>query len=233
MLVFPARLFRPQTVTPQLIGGAVTGGVSAGGVSQYADMSGGGLWQIEQRGITLRDRETYMAFRALSSAARNGATAMIVPVEDRKHQPINAKLTTTPFDDTSLWNDAVAWDQAEVDAIVTSTAALRATTLHFTYAAPKALVGGELFSILHGGNKGWRLYSVDQLVSGGLGTGDATVVNISPPLRAATAIDTPLNFDSPRCVCRVVGGLAALWNRLDRVGPADAVFQECFPATLD
>jgi hypothetical protein len=231
MLVFPARLFRPQTILPQLVGGVVSGGVSAGGISQYADMSGGGFWQIEQRGIVIRNRETYMAFRALSSAARNGATPMIVPVEDRKHQPITPKLSTTPFDDTTLWDDTVAWDQAEVDAVVTSTASLRATTLHFDYTAPKPLVGGELFSILHL-TKGWRMYSVDELVSGGAGTGDATVVNFSPPLRESVAVDTPIDFDSPRCVCQVVGGLPALYNRLDRTGSADAVFRECFPATV-
>lgn len=233
MLVFPPRLFRPQTVLPVLTGGAVSGGRNLGGTAQYGEMSGGGLWQIEQRGITILNREIFMAFRALASAARNGATPLIVPVEDRKHQPINPKLTTTPFDDLTLWDDTVAWDQAEVDAIVTTAAALRATTLHFTYTGPKRLVGGELLSALHGGNKGWRLYSADQIVSGGLGTGDATVINISPPLRAAVGVDTPLNFDSPRCVCRVVGGLPALYNRLDRTGTADAVFEECFPASLD
>jgi hypothetical protein len=232
MLVFPTRLFRPQTVLPQLVGGLVSGGVSAGGVSQYADMSGGGFWQIEQRGIVIRNRETYMAFRALSSAARNGATPMIVPVEDRKHQPITPKLSTTPFDDLTLWDDGTAWDQAEVDAVVTVTAPLRATSITCTYTGPKPLVGGELFSFLHGGNKGWRMHSLDELVSGGEGDGGTTVFNFSPPLRASVAVDTPINFDSPRCVCQVVGGLPALYSRLDRTGSADAVFRECFPATL-
>lgn len=233
MLVFPTRLFRPTSVTPSIVGGSQAGGRSVGGVSQYGELSGGGLWSIEFGPSSLWNRETFMAWRALEAASANGARPMIVPLADRRHQPITPQLSATPFDDLSLWDDTVEWDQAEVEAIVTSPALLRATSLSFDFTAPTPLVGGEHFSILHGGNKGWRLYRVTEVVSGGLGSGDATTIRFMPPLRASVATDTALNFDSPRCVCNAPSGLAAVLDMLRFGSSSGASFVECFPETLD
>lgn len=228
MLVFPARLFKPQSFKPRLVGGSVTGGQSLGGASQYGDLSGGGLWSIEFGPSTLWDREQMLTWWAMEAALTNGATPIVVPIVDRRHQPVNFALTTTPFDDTTLWDDDVAWDQAEVDAVVTVAAALRATTLIFSYSGPKALVGGELLSILHAGNKGWRMHRVTRIddLSAGVYT-----VQIRPPLRAAVDVDTPLNFDTPRVVCRAVGDVGAGLES-HRFGEGQAAFVECFPPSL-
>lgn len=233
MLVFPVRLFQPANMSPpQLVGGAVTGGVSLGGTSQYAETSGGGLWSLDYNDCNLLDREQYMSWLAMVDAQANGGRAIVVPVIDRIHQPINPKLTTTPFDDGTLWDDGVAWDQAEVDAVVSSSANLRATQISFALTGPKALVGGELFSILHGGAVGWRMYRVIRVVSGGLGSGDATTVEFRPPLRAAVLSSTPLNFDAPRFVGRV-NGPASTSLDMYRFGKGAIRFVECFPASLD
>lgn len=231
MLVFPTRLFAPVSLRARLIGGTVSGGASTGGVAQYGEMSGGGVWSIEFGEANLWSREKFLAWQALEAALGNGSTPIVVPLWDRKHQPTNPKLTTVPFSDLTLWDDSVAWDQATVAATVTSPAALRANQLAFTLTSPKHLVGGEHFSVLHAGNKGWRLYRVTQVVSGGVGSGDATVIKFQPPLRAPVATDTPLNFDTPRCVCRVNGDIGALLEML-RFGKGSASFVETFPATL-
>lgn len=233
MLVFPTRLFNPNSLRIRLTGGAVTGGRSLGGGAQYGEMSGGGLWAATFGEVNLDDRALMMAWQALEAALQNGAAPIIVPLWDRIHQPINPTLTSVPFDDTTLWDDTVAWDQAEVDAEVTSPANLRATQLSFTFSAPKPLIGGEHFSILHGANKGWRMYRVTRVVSGGAGSGDATTVQFEPPLRAAVANDTPLNFDTPRFVARVDGDISALIDFLRFGRGPGASFVECFPAGLD
>jgi hypothetical protein len=187
------------------------------------------VWSISFGASTLWDRERLMTWRALDAALDNGATPIVVPLWDRIHQPITPKLTTTPFSDDTLWDDAVAWDQCEVEAAVTTAAVLRAIEITFSIAGPKPLVGGEFFSILHGGNLGWRMYEVIKVVSQ---AGGSATVKFRPPLRAAVATDTPLNFDTPRVVCRSSGDTAALLEML-RFGKGQAAFVECFPASLD
>jgi hypothetical protein len=233
MLVFPTRLFKPASmVPPQLVGGSVTGGVSLGGNAQYAETSGGGLWGVEFSEANLIHRAQYMAWLAMVDAQTNGGRAILVPICDRLHSPVNSQLTTTPFDDASLWDDGVAWDQAEVQAVVTAPAALRATSLTFDYTAPKPLIGSEPLSVLHAGLIYWRMHRVIRVVSGGLGTGDSTTVEIRPPLRAAVAVDTPLNFDSPRFVARMNGPASTSLDLL-KFGKGSIRFIECFPASLD
>jgi hypothetical protein len=96
----------------------------------------------------------------------------------------------------------------------------------FNFTAAKPLLGGEHFSPAPG-DWGWRLHRISRVVSGGLGSGDSTVVQIRPPLRGAVASGTHLNFESPRCVMRVDGDLSETLSLL-RFGKAQARFVE-FP----
>lgn len=216
MLVFPVRLFAPQSMTPpRLIGAAASGGVSMGGVTQLGVLHGGGFWEIAFGEVSLWTRETMLAWRALEAALDNGATPVIVPLGDRKHQPVTSPPSSLAFDDDSIWDDGTSWMAAEVSCDLDGDHDLRATTLAIEYEGDVPLVGGEYFSILHA-EVGWRLYQVIRVSE------DGESLTIRPPLRRAVTDGTPLNFEAPRCVCRLDGDLATVLEmlRFGRGGPA-------------
>jgi len=223
--VFPTRLFKPSSLQARLLGAAISGGASLTGDTQLADISGGGRWAVDFGASDLLDPAIVKAWRALAAAADNGVTQILVPLADRLHQPVTPTLTTPDPFGLSIYDDGLTpWGPDQVTATATSIAALGETELHFTFTAPRALVGGEHFSILHAA-WGWRLHIVTRVKSGGVGSGDATVIDFRPPLREAVAIDDLLNFDSPRCLMRLDGDMSEVVE-LQRFGTASARFVE-------
>jgi hypothetical protein len=223
--VFPTRLFNPVSLQARVVGAALSGAQSLAGETQFADLSGGGRWAVEFGASDLLDPAIVKAWRALTAAADNGVTQILVPLADRLHQPVTPTLTTPdPFGLTIYDDGLTPWAPDQVTATVTSAAALGETELRFNFAAPVHLVGGEHFSILHA-DWGWRLYIVTRVKSGGVGSGDATVIDFRPPLREAVAPDDLLNFDSPRCLMRIDGDMSEVVD-LQRFGTAAARFVE-------
>jgi hypothetical protein len=223
--VFPTRLFSPASLQARLLGAAISGGASLTGDTQVADLSGGGRWAVDFGASDLLDPAVVKAWRALSAAADSGVTQILVPLADRLHQPVTPTLTIPDPFGLSIYDDGLTpWVPDQVTATVTADAGLRVTELSFDFTAPKALVGGEHFSILHA-DWGWRLYIVTRVKSGGAGSGDATVIDLRPPLRQAVAIDDLLNFDSPRGLMRLEGDMSEVVE-LQRFGTASAKFVE-------
>lgn len=225
-LVYPSRALGAASLQLRLVGQAITGGVSLSGEAQFADASGGGRWIGEFGDISLLTREARLMYRRFVAAADGGAQSLIVPVADRLHQPVNPKYTGTDTFGRDTWvSDITAWTAEEVTAVTTANMALGATSCTLNLTAPKALLGGELFSILHT-TQGWRLYRVSRVVSGGtVGSAVSTVVQFRPPLREAATSGKALNFESPRCVMRVDGDLSETVQQF-RFGKAAARFVE-------
>ena len=229
MLVFPTRLYRPQSLRVTLLGAALDGGRSLAGESQFADFAAGGIWEVEFGEAPAWRRDQVLAWRAFAAAADSGAADVVVPLADRRHQPlVNPLSTSDPFG-LSVWDDGLTpWTPDQVTAEVTADAALGDTELACTFDGPVRLTGGEHFSILHP-NWGWRLHRITRVRAGGLGTGDPTVVDFRPPLREAiVAGDSPatlLNFDSPRCLMHLDGEVDLSVEQL-RFGRASARFRE-------
>ena len=227
MFVFPTRLFNPQSLQVRLIGQAISGGASLSGEAQFADVSGGGRWVADFGEAALWKREKVLAWRRIAAAADGGAQQILVPLADRRHQPLTNPLSASDPFGLSTWDDGLTpWAPDQVTATVTVDAALGQTEVSFTYSAPLPLLGGEHFSILHP-TWGWRLYRATRVKSGGAGSGDATVCDIRPPLREALAAAdaTKLNFDSPRCLMRVDGDIDCTVE-MNRFGKASARFIE-------
>jgi hypothetical protein len=227
MFVFPTRLFRPTSLRIRLVGAAMPGPRSVSGDAQFADMGGGGRWIADFGEAHLWEREEVLAWRRVAAAADGGAQAMLVPLADRRHQPLTNPLITPDSFGLETWvDDPDDWTADQVIATVTADAALGATELTFDFGAPLSLLGGEHFSINHP-SWGWRLYAVTRVKSGGSGLGTSTVVDFRPPLREAidAADDVPLNFDSPRCLMRSVGEIDATLEML-KFGKATAQFEE-------
>gem|GEM_PF-706908 len=173
-----------------------TRAAAAGGFGDFGD-------------ISLMTREARLMYRRFVAAADGGAQSLIVPIADRLHQPLVAKYTGADTVGLDTWvSDVTAWSNTEVTATTTADMALSATSCTFNFTAPKALLGGELFSVLHA-TKGWRLYRISRVVSGGtVGSAVSTVVQFRPPLREAATSGAALNFESPRCVMRIDGDVS-------------------------
>lgn len=223
--MFPTRLFKPSSLAIRLIGQAQSGGVAASGEVQFADLAGGGRWVADFGETPLWTPAKVKAWRALAAAADGGATPILVPLADRRGQPLsNPLVTPDPFGLTVYDDGLTPWTPDQVTATTTADMALRATSADFTFSAPKALSGGEHFAVSHA-TWGWRLYRIIRVDAGGLGSGDATTVTFRPPLREATAAGALLNFDSPRCVMRADGDIDLTLTGLRR-GQASARFVE-------
>jgi hypothetical protein len=225
--VFPTRLFNPQSLRPTIVGAALDGGRSLAGENQFADFGGGGFWQVEFGETPLWRRRQMLAWRAIAVAADSGATDILVPLADRRHQPLTNPLTTPDLFGLSTYDDGLTpWAPDQVTAEVTADAALGQTQIAFAFTAPKPLLGGEHFSYEHA-TWGWRLHRISRVVSGGVGSGDATVVDFRPPLREAivAAPTALLNFDSPRCLMRADGSIEPELSQL-KFGRASARFKE-------
>lgn len=225
-LVFPTRLFGPTSLQARLVGQAITGGVSLSGEAQFADASGGGRWVVEFGETALWTREKVLAWRRLVAMLDGGAAPILIPLADRRHQPVNPKYIGADTFGQDTWvADRTAWTAAEVTAVTTATAALGATSLSLNLTAPLALLGGERFSILHA-TQSWRLYEVGRVKTGGtVGSAVATTIDIRPPLREAVASSAALNFESPRGTFRVDGDISETLSML-RLGKASARFVE-------
>ena len=134
MLTFPTGLLNPSSVTKRLVGASVTGGQSVSGQPQYGQTTGGGLWMIEFGDCALWTKAKFNTFEAIAAMADNGATAFIVPIGDRLHQPFtDADLATPVTDgDDSTFSDGTSWSTGSIGAVLTTTAALRSTEIVFS-----------------------------------------------------------------------------------------------------
>jgi hypothetical protein len=228
MVVCPVRALGPVTMQPRLVGQAISGGVSLSGEQQFADASGGGRWFIDLGDLNLITRDAVLMWRRFVAACDGGAQPILFPFADRRHQPVNAKYTGSDTFGTDTWvSDASAWTPEEAWGVLSSSAALGATSLSMAFHGSLRLQGGEKFSP-EPGTLGWRAHTVTRVISGGLGSGDATEIQFRPPLREAITTGSPsglLNFESPRCVVRADGDLSEVLQQF-RFGKASARFIE-------
>lgn len=224
MLTFPTFLFKPTSVRAQLVAGGESGGQATSGVEPIGPFPDGGAWRISFGQFALWDRDDLMAKRALDAALDNGAAPVIVPLGDRLHAPVIAPPAALASPDDVIWDDAASWTPVEVTAAVTADAAAGDTALSFDFAGPLAPEAGAFFSIA--GATGWRLYQIERLTDNGGGNYAAA---LRPALREAAPIATLLNFEGPRCTCRLEGDPATVleWLRFGQGGPI--TFVETFP----
>jgi hypothetical protein len=226
MLVFPTRLLGPTSLQARVAGAALGGGANMVNEQQLVEISGGGRIVAEFGDANMFDREKVLAWRRVVSGSKSGAVPILVLFGDRRHQPVNSKYVGVDTIGLDTWvSDYTAWTAEEVTATTTATAAAGATSLAFTYTAPKRLLGGEFVSVLHSSTWGWRAYESWRVSAGGLGSGDSTTLLFNPPLREAVPSGTALNFESPRCTMQTVGDISEVVSLL-KFGKGAAHFTE-------
>lgn len=205
MKVFPTCLFAPNEVQADIERRTISGGVALNGDEDLIATDGGGRVFVEFGDPYLDDPTTAKAWRAIDAYLDGGATAIIVPFCDGRHQPTQGRVGTTHNDGTTF-SDETEYSQGDASAQVSVTAALRATTLQiYNLELPEDLVGGEWFSIDHPTMR-WRAYRIAEIPEYDAATKTA-IVKFRPPLREAVAAGTPVDFSDPRCVMRIDGGM--------------------------
>lgn len=224
--VFPARLFSPNSLRLRPLGQALSGGASLSAEENFADASGGGSWFADFGETALWTPDLINAWQAFEAFADGGATPIIIPFANRLTQPLDPEFDPADEFGMSTWvDDVTAWTAYQVTATTTADAALGATTLSFDYtnaSGNKRLKAGMHMAVLHP-TWSWGIYRIIRVLSGGLGTGDATTVKFRTPLLEAVPSGSALNFDTPRFVARIDGDVSADVQLL-KYGKAQARF---------
>jgi len=204
---WPPSQFTPRSQKWALRGAAKTGGASIAGIVQAVRVDGGGYWVAELREIRLASADQLRAWRAWEVILDGGATPVVVEMCDPRQRPdvviggVEAKAHTVPHSDDMTFSDSAPYASVPIAAMVHAPAALRATTLDIVI-QNVTLRGGEHFSIQHP-VRSHRLYRVRTAEDIG---GGVSRITLRPPLREAVAAGEPAEFNSPRCVMRVLDG---------------------------
>lgn len=229
---WPDALSRENSLQWRLAGGVISPGTSGLDGSPLVRTDGGGLWTATLTDVTIKTAAQVRLWRALAALLDNGAASIVLPLCDRRQMPaplVNGRpvytLPTVPHSDDALFDDGSGYRSNVITAKLSSTAALRSTSIKIEVDVGGDLQGGELFSILHQ-TIGWRLYVIGTAVKTSAGN---FTCSIRPPLREGTARTTPVEFDKPRCVMRLAAedGMKLPLD-LRRTGQGSPSFVETF-----
>lgn len=221
--VFPVHLFNPREVNARPIQRVMSGGQALNGEEDVIATDGGGRWQIDLAGISLRTPAQERAWSAWQGHLAGGAVQCLVPLlslttaprPDMGKRP--ARVPQLAMDD-DLFPTSVAYSAPYIEAEVAADAALRATSLEIIVTTGGTIKGGEKFSI------GERAHRIVRETSTG-------VFQIDPPLREAVTAGDAVNFDWPLVLCTMAPG-----NDFDgaitlgRFGEKQITFLESFAA---
>jgi hypothetical protein len=203
MKVFPTRLFYFDGFDPGTDQRTLSGGTSLSGQVDLVVTDGGGVVAVEFSDPDLAEPDALNAWSAIDTVSDGGAHPFIVPLTDAKHQQFGD--ITTPIGGFPWWEEADFAD-TEPHASLNGGAALRATLLTVDVSKLSGqLHHGIWLSIDH---DTWRhrAYRIAEIRSD---DGLEAVLSIRPPLREATAADTPVEFYDPKCTMRVDGSMRA------------------------
>lgn len=173
------------------VGQTTDGGTSLSGISDTIEVDGGGYWRADFTNGRTRERDTGLAWRAITDLLDGGATAVDLLLCERQFQP---RAGAVHIPELAILSDGSAFVDPQ-SAYTAAPAPLRATTLTITgsaYAQP--IDAGVLFAVNHP-TWGWRTYRIVAL--------DGITATIRPPLREAITAATPADFDYPRCRMRL------------------------------
>lgn len=198
MFIFPAHLFNPKEVNARPVGRVTSGGRALNDEEDVIATDGGGHWRIDFVGIDLRAPAQQRAWSAWQGHLGSGTVECLVPLLSLATAPrpylgkFPARVPQLSVDD-DLFPTSIAYSAPYIEAKVTVSAALRATSLRIIVTTGGTIKGGEKFSI------GDRAYRIIRPTA-------ANTFQIEPPLREAVAANTVVNFDWPLLLCRAAPG---------------------------
>lgn len=199
-------LLREATLLWEIQGMTVGSTQTASGAMPMSRLDGGGIWKATLGNVGLWNSDKRRAWRSLSAICDGGAQPIVLTVNETLDGPWPlvggsplTDLGSTSHSDGSFFDDGTGYESSVIDISVAGDTALRSTLMTVNLVVGSGLQGGEYFAIDHVDLR-WRLYRVATAVDNGDGTWN---VGFRPPLRAAVADGTRLEFDNPKCVMRL------------------------------
>ena len=194
---FPTRLFGFASKEVDIERQTISGGTALSGEVDTVSTDGGGRVFAEFGDGNIVDRDSVLAWRALTGILEEGVTAVVVPFGDPRHQPGQPTPAYSLHSDGTPFDDATLYESVDGVAGTCEAATLRATQLTFSAdLAGRPLRGGEWFSIEHPA-KGWRAYKVIRVPAQ---DDDGATIQFRPPLREAVTTGQVLDMTNPRCL---------------------------------
>lgn len=238
--IYDLGMLPPGRMEIDLAGSSIESGRSLSGITGAIDMSGGGLWTVRYSQVMVFGAPQHLYYQYLRNYLRGGVRSIIVPMLTDYVAPTPVAggplFVTTTFSDSSLFSDSSSFGQSTISAAMEGAQAQNATTIQLKIIAGGLLQGGETFSIDHLSPKWHRCYGISEIDS--VGTPDANgaiiyQVAITPPLRAAVADQTSLEFARPKCLMRLAAGGGGMPWAVQQYwqGLFDIQFIESFQAT--
>lgn len=188
---WPVCLLKPVTVTVQPRNQSRGGGAGILGNEQVVQ-SPAFRWSIKLTSVPIRTRQQVLAWRTIEGQLDGRAGTALVPIYDWARSP-HGRRALVPFSDGAPFSDTSEFSGASTRVWLHSAAALNALTLDVDWRSFKP-EPGQHFSI------GQRLHRVVAMDT--TGTGRATIT-IRPWLREGAAAGAVLDFDEPKCLCRL------------------------------
>jgi hypothetical protein len=238
--IYDLGLLPPGKMELDIVGTSIESGRSQSGITGAIDFSGGGLWTCRYSQIYVFGSQQHLYYQYLRNYLRGGVRSIIVPFLNDfvAPTPIVAGPISTPvrFSDTTTFSDTSTFSQDAIAAVMVGNAAANATTITIQVQVGGALRGGETFSINHFSPKWQRAYGISELDSFTAPDSNGAVnytVAITPPLRAAVADGTSLEFSRPECVMRLMAGGSGMPWTVEKYwqGVFDLQFIESFLPT--
>lgn len=201
MRVFPTARFFFQGHSAELERRTISGGQALSGSEDLIAADGGGRWVAEFNEAYLDNPAIAVAMRALDALSDGGATPLIVPFADARHQLMGN--VTVPIGGLPWWEEADFAD-SEPHSLLLNAAPLRATQITVSVnSLPGPVRAGITLSLDHATMR-HRAYRIAEVLSD---NGAQAVLSIRPPLREATLGGMSVEILDPKCVMRVEGGM--------------------------
>ncbi len=194
-LRWPVGVLRPQNVSFDIAPRSLAGPSSVSGKTQVVS-SDAGIWKVAYSGVVVRDRQSVLAFRGISTILEGRLVPILVPL-CRGYQPVPPEADeynlydTVPHSDETPFSDGAEYQGGVISVMAADGAPVRAVSMRVDVGLAGDIQPGQHFSI------GERLYRVRSFDAD---TGELT---FRPPLRDAVEAAADLNFDDPVCRMRL------------------------------
>jgi hypothetical protein len=199
IIVWPACVLRPQSVSAMPVPFTRSGGRSLGGLDPTVrtDL---GFWQIDYSNIVLRGsrRDAWQTWQAIRQRLAGRSGRIAVPVRASLSAPyvsgVFEPMPETPHSDDSLFDDNTSYGQGAISVVSVGVTPIGATVIRMRVINAASSLVGVRFSYSH------ALYETGPVISLEDGVWE---LPISPSVRELIPSGADLEFDRPTCLCRL------------------------------